>query len=85
MKNIHKFPVKTVRLSKKSPHLLVTCGDETDLTLKLWNLSQSLTEPVNQINTSQTRHKYMTQGHDSDFFSVVAKSSDSRIYQIIYN
>lgn len=52
MKNIHKIPVKTIRLSKKSPNLLVTCGDELDLSLKLWNLTQSLSEPVNQINTS---------------------------------
>ncbi len=64
MKNIHKIPVKTIRLSKKSPNLLVTCGDENDLTVKLWNIASSLTEPVNQINTSQIKHKYMTQGHD---------------------
>ena len=39
MENIHKIPVKTIRLSKKQPNLLVTFGDESDLTIKLWNIA----------------------------------------------
>ena len=46
MRFIHKIPVKTIRLSKKTPNLLVTCGDESDLTIKLWNIAVSLTDPV---------------------------------------
>jgi hypothetical protein len=49
MTNIHKMPVRQIRLSKKHPSIMVSCGDESDLYVKLWNLSLSKTEPVNQI------------------------------------
>lgn len=39
MLNIHKIPVKTIRLSKKQPNLMVSCGDESDVTIKLWNIA----------------------------------------------
>lgn len=45
--NIHKFPVKQVRLSKKQPNLMVSCGDENDLFVKLWNVSSISSEPLN--------------------------------------
>lgn len=31
LKNIHKFPVNKIRLSKKNANMLVSCGDESDL------------------------------------------------------
>jgi len=49
MLNIHKFPVKAIRLSKKHNNLMVSCGDDADLYLKLWNVSSSNSEPVNQV------------------------------------
>eukprot|EP00347_Sterkiella_histriomuscorum_P020835 403336284 len=85
MVNIHKMPVRQIRLSKKNPNLIVSCGDESDVTVKLWNIAGSLTEPVSSINTSQIKHKYMTQGQDLDYFAVAAKTTDTRIYQIVYN
>ena len=39
MVNIHKMPVRMVRLSKKQPHIMVSCGDESDLYIKLWNIA----------------------------------------------
>lgn len=63
MRYTHKIPLKTIRMSKKTPNMLVTCGDEADVTIKLWNIGVSLSEPVTQTNTSQIKHKYMTQGH----------------------
>ena len=84
MLNIHKMPVRTIRLSKKSPNLLVSCGDESDVTIKLWNV-QNPSEPVTQINTSQIKHKYMTQAHEAEYFAVAAKTTDTRIYSIVYN
>ena len=41
MSNIHKIPVKTIRLSKRQPNLMVSCGDENDLFVKLWNVSSN--------------------------------------------
>lgn len=38
---------------------MVTCGDENDLTLKVWNIASSTTEPINQLSTSTMKHKYM--------------------------
>jgi hypothetical protein len=53
LKNIHKFPVKQVRLSKKNANLLVSCGDESDLFVKLWNVASASTsqasEPINSV------------------------------------
>ena len=49
MLNIHKIPVKAIRFSKKHNNLMVSCGDEADLYLKLWNVSTSSNEPVNQV------------------------------------
>jgi hypothetical protein len=85
MQNIHKFPVKQIRLSKKQPHLMVSCGDESDLYIKLWNLASSKTEPVNQFQSNQIQHKYMVQGHHDDYFSVAAKSSEIRLYQPVHH
>lgn len=85
MQNIHKLPVKQIRLSKKQANLMVSCGDESDLYVKLWNLTSSKTEPVNQVQTNQIRHKFMTQGHEFDYYSVAAKTSEVRIFQIAYN
>lgn len=80
MMNIHKIPVRQIRLSKKHPNIMVSCGDETDLYVKLWNLSANKSEPVNQIQTNQIRHKFLTQGQEFDFFSVAAKTSEVRIF-----
>ncbi|CDW79586.1 UNKNOWN [Stylonychia lemnae] len=85
LSNIHKIPVKTIRLSKKQPNLMVSCGDESDVTIKLWNISTSSSEPITQISTSQIKHKYMTQGQEFDFYAVAAKTTDTRIYQVVYN
>jgi hypothetical protein len=85
MQSIHKMPVRQVRLSKKQPQLMVSCGDESDLYLKLWNLAGSKTDPVNQLQTNQIKHKFMTQSHDIDYFSVAAKTSEVRIFQVAYN
>jgi hypothetical protein len=52
MTTIHKIPVRMIRLSKKHPHLMVSCGDESDLYLKMWNLSSSKTDPVSQVQTN---------------------------------
>ncbi len=53
LKNIHKFPVKQVRLSKKNANMLVSCGDESDLYVKLWNAATAsgsqASEPVNSV------------------------------------
>lgn len=49
LQNIHKIPVKQIRLSKKNPNLLVSCGDESDLYLKLWNVAKKSSEPINQV------------------------------------
>ena len=38
LKNCHIAPVGKIRLSKKFPRLLVTCGFEKDCYLKLWNV-----------------------------------------------
>ena len=60
MQNIHKIPVKSIRLSKKQPNLMVSCGDESDLFIKLWNVAAGNTsDPVNSIQTNQIRHKYL--------------------------
>lgn len=80
MQGIHKMPVRQVRLSKKQPNLMVSCGDETDLYIKLWNLASSRSEPVNQFQSNQIQHKYMVQGQEGDFISVAAKSSEIRVY-----
>lgn len=85
MINIHKMPVKQLRLSKKHPQVMVSCGDEQDLYVKLWNLAASKTEPVSSLQTNQIRHKYMAQGHHHDFFSVAAKTSEVRIFQTTFN
>jgi hypothetical protein len=69
-----------LRMSKKHAGLMVTCGDESDLFIKLWNLASSKTEPVTAVQTNQIRHKYMSQGHNLDYFSVAAKASEVRIY-----
>ncbi len=42
MVNIHKMPVRQIRLSKKNPNHMVSCGDESDVTVKLWNIAGSL-------------------------------------------
>lgn len=52
MTSIHKIPVRMIRLSKKHAHLMVSCGDESDLYLKSWNLSSTKTEPVIQVKTN---------------------------------
>ncbi len=31
---------------------MVSCGDETDLYVKLWNVSSSKNDPINQIQTN---------------------------------
>lgn len=49
MMNIHKIPVCMIRLSKKYPQLMISCGDESDLYVKLWNIATSRTEPVNSL------------------------------------
>jgi hypothetical protein len=59
---------------------MVSCGDEQDLYIKLWNLAVSKTDPVNAVQTNQIRHKFMVQGHHHDFFSVAAKTSEVRIF-----
>ena len=59
---------------------MVSCGDESDLYVKLWNLASSKSEPVNAIQTNQIRHKFMAQGQSMDYFSVAAKASEVRIY-----
>jgi hypothetical protein len=64
---------------------VVSCGDEHDLYVKLWNLSSSRTEPVNQIQTNQIKHKYMAQGHEFDLYSVAAKTSEVRVFQPAFN
>ena len=38
LRNCHVAPVGKIRLSKKYPRLLVTCGYEKDCYLKLWNV-----------------------------------------------
>jgi len=37
--NVHAMPVGKIRLSKQFPRLLVTCGYEKDVYLKLWNVT----------------------------------------------
>ncbi len=64
---------------------MVSCGDEGDLYIKLWNVSSSASEPVSQMQSNQIRHKYMVQGYEQDYFSVAAKTSEIRIQQITYN
>lgn len=44
--HIHKMPVNKVRLSKKQSNLMVSCGDEADLWVKLWNVASSSSDPV---------------------------------------
>lgn len=39
LKNCHTMPVGKIRLSKNFPRLLVTCGFEKDVYLKLWNVA----------------------------------------------
>ena len=55
MASIHKMPVKQVRLSKKQPSVMVSCGDESDLFVKLWSVGKA--EPLSQVQTNQIRHK----------------------------
>lgn len=38
--NVHAMPVGKIRLSKNYPRLLVTCGYEKDVYLKLWNVTK---------------------------------------------
>jgi hypothetical protein len=83
MTGIHKIPVKQIRLSKKQPSLMVSCGDEADVFVKLWSVGK--TEPLGQTQTNQIRHKFMAQGHDLDFYSVAAKTSEVRVFQISYH
>ena len=33
--------------------------DQSDLTIKLWNIGSSVVEPISTINTSLNKHKYM--------------------------
>jgi WD40 repeat protein len=80
MTSIHKMPVKQVRLSKKQPSIMVSCGDESDLFVKLWSVGKS--EPLSQVQTNQIRHKFMAQSHDLDYYSVAAKTSEVRIFQV---
>ena len=48
LSGIHKFPVKMVRMSKHLPNAMISCGDESDLFVKLWMASGSKSsEPVN--------------------------------------
>ena len=49
MTSIHKIPICMLRMSKKHPGLMVTCGDESDLYIKLWNLASSKLEPVTAV------------------------------------
>lgn len=88
MTGIHKMPVKQVRLSKKQPNIMISCGDESDLYVKLWNVSSSSSTtqaPVNSIQTNQIRHKYMAQGQEADLYSVAAKTSEVRIFSPVYH
>ena len=63
---------------------MVSCGDEADLYLKVWNIASSTTEPVSQLQTNQIRHKYMVQGAELDYFSVAAKTSEIRIHSFTF-
>ena len=38
--NAHEIPVNKVRFSRQFPRMLVSCGDERDVKLKLWNVAQ---------------------------------------------
>jgi len=79
---MHKFPVGSVRLSKLQARYLVSCGDETDVTLKLWNIASACTEALSTTSTSQLRHKRMSQNSNYDVFSVAAGTSEVKLYQI---
>ena len=59
---------------------MVSCGDESDVTVKLWNISSSSNEPITSIATGQIKHKYMNQGQNCEFYAVAAKTTDTRIY-----
>ena len=74
-----------VRLSKRQPNLMVSCGDENDLFVKLWNVSSSTNEPINQFQTNQIKHKYMAQGSNNEYYCVVTKTSELKIHKINYH
>ena len=59
---------------------MVSCGDENDLFVKLWNVSSSTSEPINQFQTNQIKHKFMSQGHNHEYYAVVAKTSELKIH-----
>jgi len=59
--------------------MLVTCGDESDLFVKLWG---SGSEPIQAIQTNQIRHKNMAQGVQNDYYAVVTRSSEIKVFQI---
>ena len=84
MLNIHKMPVRMVRLSKKSVNMLVSCGDEADLYVKLWNVGQIVSgkdiEPSRQVQTNQIKHKTMAQAAQSDLYGVAAKTNEVKLY-----
>jgi WD40 repeat protein len=78
----HKMPANCVRLSKNYPNLVVTCGDEQDTMVKLWNLTQP-NEPMSKIETSQVKHYSMGYGPKHDFFAVSAWTTDIKILRIV--
>ena len=53
----HATPVGKIRLSKQFPRLLVTCGYDKDVWLKLWNVSvkaEEENEPAKCIHQLST-------------------------------
>lgn len=52
IQHVHTKPCCKVRLSSSYPRLLVTCGDQDDCQLKVFNISKSDSEPLGKISTS---------------------------------
>ena len=54
-----------IRFSRQFPKLLVSCGDEKDIKLKLWNVGQKQDDekavPLHTQETIQIKHKAMAQ------------------------
>ena len=72
---------------------MVSCGDDADTTVKLWNLAQirneasastsSPAEPFYKIETAQVKHYSMAYSHQFDYFAVCAWTPDIKILRII--
>ena len=88
--NCHATPVGKIRLSKLFPRLLVTCGYERDVSLKLWNVAAQGGEKepakcLHQLSTSQLKHKHMAQMTGVDVYAVAASTSEIKLIAISTN